>query len=140
MKKLIKNNNGQPLNGTSGAYVDLTSKSVTVGFKNPDDGYKTLVFNTGSDVLLVNRAECFDSVIADGKELQDGSKSGQLRVSSLIDGNVKIKFKNEITDIKNVFGYCSNLITIPQDLFDKCSNVDVQLHQFQQDYLINVQK
>lgn len=57
MKKLIKNNNGQPLNGTSGAYVDLTSKCPI-----DDDG--TPLYNRSGEgkegySIINNVSACF---------------------------------------------------------------------------------
>ena len=54
--------------------------------------------------------------------MQDGSKSGQLTVPTLTDGNVKVKFKTGLENLTDAFNYCPNLISIPAGLFDKCPN------------------
>ena len=61
---------------------------------------KPLIFQTGSNIKLTDRAEYFKSIIADGKELiKTGEEDGELFVSELKDPKVYIAFKEGITKI-----------------------------------------
>lgn len=80
-------------------------------------GYKYLVYKTGRNVRLINKAEYCKSIIADGKELITGNESGKLVVPELKDGNVFIIFKYDVTSFKDAFEQCNFLTTIPDNLF-----------------------
>ena len=76
-----------------------------------------LTYKTGSKVKLVNKAEYCQSVIADGKELINDSKSGALVVPELKDEKVYITFKKDLNSLKEIFGGCTSLQSIPENLF-----------------------
>lgn len=88
-----------------------------------EEGYYTIVHIPGQNVQLVGNAEYFDSIIADGQELQSGTVEGPITVSILIDRNVKVKFKKGLTSLKGCFAGCVNMISISDGLFDDFSNV-----------------
>lgn len=86
---------------------------ITIG-----DGYKTLIYNPGSNVKIVNNPKYFESIIVDGEErITSPDVSGELVVETLSDPGVKVKFKPEITDIWGCFENCSNLVEISENLF-----------------------
>lgn len=79
---------------------------------------KPLIFQTGSNIKLTDRAEYFKSIIADGKELiKTGEEDGELFVSELKDPKVYIAFKEGITKFLSVFYGCKALVSIPVNLF-----------------------
>ena len=86
-------------------------------------GYKHLVYKTGTNVKLINKAEYCQSVIADGKELITGNERGEIRAPELKDGNVFIIFKEGITDFTDAFSSCRTLTSIPENLFANCPEV-----------------
>lgn len=79
---------------------------------------KPLIFQTGSNIKLTDRAEYFKSIIADGKELiKTGEEDGELFVPELKDPKVYIAFKEGITKFLSVFYGCKALVSIPENLF-----------------------
>ena len=82
-----------------------------------------LTYKTGSNVKLVNNAEYCQSVIADGKELINGSKSGVLVVPELKDEKVYITFKKDLNSLEKIFYECTSLQSIPESLFAHNPNV-----------------
>ncbi len=61
------------------------------GFEKPEP--KPLIYQTGTNVKLIHKAEYCKSIIADGKELITGNESGPLSVPELNDEKVYITFK-----------------------------------------------
>ena len=82
-----------------------------------------LTYKTGSNVKLVNKTEYCQSVIADGKELINGSKSGALVVPELKDEKVYITFKKDLNSLEKIFYECTSLQSIPESLFAHNPNV-----------------
>ena len=76
-----------------------------------------IVYQTGTDVKLINKAEYCKSIIADGKELITGNESGVITVPELKDPKVYITFKEGITDFSDVFLGCTKLTSVPANLF-----------------------
>ena len=77
-----------------------------------------IVYQTGTYVKLINKAEYCKSIIADGKELiVTGNESGELIVPELKDPKVYITFKEGITDFSDVFLGCTKLTSVPANLF-----------------------
>ena len=79
-----------------------------------------MIYNTGTNVKLINKAEYCKSIIADGKELITGKESGEIRVPELNDEKVYITFKEDATDLSSTFYGCSALKSIPENLFANC--------------------
>ena len=77
-----------------------------------------IVYQTGTYVKLINKAEYCKSIIADGKELiVTGNESGELIVPELKDPKVYITFKEGITNFSDVFLGCIKLTSVPANLF-----------------------
>ena len=77
-----------------------------------------IVYQTGTYVKLINKAEYCKSIIADGKELiVTGNESGELIVPELKDPKVYITFKEGITVFSDVFLGCTKLTSVPANLF-----------------------
>lgn len=76
-----------------------------------------IVYQTGTDVKLINKAEYCKSIIADGKELIIGNESGVITVPELKDPKVYITFKEGITNFSDVFLGCIKLTSVPANLF-----------------------
>ena len=77
-----------------------------------------IVYQTGTYVKLINKAEYCKSIIADGKELiVTGNESGELIVPELKDPKVYITFKEGITNFSDVFFGCTKLTSVPANLF-----------------------
>ena len=91
------------------------------GFEKPEP--KPLIYNTGTNVKLIHKAEYCKSIIADGKELITGNESGEIRVPELNDEKVYIIFKENLQSLKEAFKSCTSLTTIPENLFANCSEV-----------------
>ena len=85
------------------------------GFEKPEP--KPLIYQTGTNVKLINSAEYCKSIIADGKELITGKESGELVVPELNDEKVYITFKEDVTDFSGAFNSCTSLESIPEQLF-----------------------
>ena len=85
------------------------------GFEKPEP--KPLIYQTGTNVKLINSAEYCKSIIADGKELITGKESGELVVPELNDEKVYITFKEDVTDFSGAFNSCTSLKSIPENLF-----------------------
>ena len=91
------------------------------GFEKPEP--KPLIYQTGTNVKLINSAEYCKSIIADGKELITGKESGELVVPELNDEKVYITFKDDVIDLSSVFTDCTSLQSIPDNLFANCPAV-----------------
>ena len=95
-------------------------KNIRVLFEK-ENVYKELVYvttETNQEIQLTYKKEYFESIICEENELIDG-KSGTLKYifPEIGEHIVKIKFKPEITKFQNCFLYCSNLQSIPENLF-----------------------
>ena len=82
-----------------------------------------IVYQSGTNVKLIHKAEYCKSIIADGKELITGKESGELIVPELNDEKVYITFKEDATELYDTFSGCSALKSIPENLFANCPNV-----------------
>ena len=91
------------------------------GFEKPEP--KPLIYQTGTNVKLINNAEYCKSIIADGKELITGNERGELVVPELNDEKVYITFKEDLTSFTNAFWGCLALESIPENLFANYPNV-----------------
>ena len=84
---------------------------------------ESLIFQTGSNVKLIHKAELCKSIIADGKELITGNERGPLRVPELKSPKVYITFKENLTDLSMAFYGCTALLEISERLFANCPEV-----------------
>ena len=91
------------------------------GFEKPEP--KPLIYQTGTNVKLINSAEYCKSIIADGNELITGNERGELVVPELNDEKVYITFKEDLTSLAHAFWGCLALESIPENLFANCPNV-----------------
>ena len=82
-----------------------------------------MIYNTGTNVTLIHKAEYCKSIIADGKELITGNERGELVVPELNDEKVYITFKEDLTSLANAFTNCKALKSIPENLFANCPEV-----------------
>ena len=76
-----------------------------------------IVYQSGTNVKLIHKAEYCKSIIADGKELITGNERGELVVPELNDEKVYITFKEDLTDFSDAFYGCLALKSIPEQLF-----------------------
>ena len=76
-----------------------------------------IVYQSGTNIKLIHKAEYCKSIIADGKELITGDEYGEIRVPELNDEKVYITFKEELTDFSDAFYRCLALKSIPEQLF-----------------------
>ena len=76
-----------------------------------------IVYQSGTNVKLIHKAEYCKSIIADGKELITGDEYGEIRVPELKDPKVYITFKEGITNFSDAFYGCLALKSIPDQLF-----------------------
>ena len=76
-----------------------------------------IVYQSGTNIKLIHKAEYCKSIIADGKELIIGNERGELVVPELNDEKVYITFKEDLTDFSDAFYGCLALKSIPENLF-----------------------
>jgi hypothetical protein len=74
-----------------------------------------LVYRPGNNIQITQQKEYFDSILVDGKEVLTPGE-GTLRVDTLVNPVVKVRFKKGITYINYCFRNC-NLLSISGDLF-----------------------
>ena len=109
MKNLTLNT---PQGGGVYPYIDLTDKTITM----EKDPYKYLYYNPGNNIDIVGRKQYFESIIVDGEEKITENSIGILTVDSLINPEIKVRFKSGIESVKNCFERCE-VKTIPENLF-----------------------
>ena len=89
-----------------------------------------IVYQSGTNVKLIHKAEYCKSIIADGKELITGDEYGEIRVPELKDPKVYITFKEGITNFSDAFYGCLALKSIPTSLFDNNRKVNSFMNTF----------
>ena len=62
-----------------------------------------IVYQSGTNVKLIHKAEYCKSIIADGKELITGEEYGEIRVPELNDPKVYITFKEDATELYDTY-------------------------------------
>ena len=109
-----------PKGGGYYPYVDKSQQFITFGYR-----YKTLRYFMSEEITTgIKRArityniDCFDSIIADGRELLDEFTRDPIELTELVDPEVKLSFKKDNTDFNMCF-YGASIVdgSIPEDLF-----------------------
>lgn len=95
-------------------------KNITVLFE--PSKYKELIYKTTTEnenIKITSKAKLFESIICENKELILPGTASDLKYTFNEIGNhiVKIKFKENLTDLTSIFNGCSTLISIPENIF-----------------------
>lgn len=100
---------------------------IETGSSQCDESYKKLIFKSESaneSVQITSNPSYFESIIINGEEQNLGGSDVTYNFGDTEPHEVLVKFISNIDSLFLCFANCERLISIPSDLFDKCSTVE----------------